>query len=78
LVTFFESLYTKETGGIPTVQLELGKPIHKVTTQGVKLWKEFNNTVFKLLKEKRVVWLLERCLDMIVELNCNFLKPWFG
>ena len=41
------------TGGILTVQSELGEPIHKVATRAVKLWKEFDDTVFKLPKEKR-------------------------
>ena len=33
--------YSKATLGILTVRSELGEPIHKVTTCGVKMWKEF-------------------------------------
>jgi fatty acid synthase subunit alpha, fungi type len=33
-----------------TVRSELGEPIHKVTTRALKLWKEFDDTVFKLPK----------------------------
>lgn len=56
----WEGTYDKPTGGILTVRSELGEPIHKVATRGVKLWKEFDNVVFKLPKEKWLVWLAER------------------
>ena len=47
----------KPTGGILTVWSELGEPIHKVAMRAVKLWKEFDDTVFKLPKEKWELWL---------------------
>ncbi|EAU85370.1 fatty acid synthetase alpha subunit [Coprinopsis cinerea okayama7 len=74
----WEGTYTKPTGGILTVRSELGEPIHKVATRGVKLWKEFDDTVFKLPKEKRVAWLKERRDEVIEKLNRDFAKPWFG
>lgn len=74
----WEGTYTKPTGGILTVRSELGEPIHKVATRGVKLWKEFDDTVFKLPKEKRVTWLAERHDEVIGKLNKDFAKPWFG
>ena len=74
----WEGTYTKPTGGILTVRSELGEPIHKVATRGVKLWKEFDDTVFKLPKEKRVAWLKERRDEVIGKLNKDFSKPWFG
>jgi fatty acid synthase subunit alpha, fungi type len=74
----WEGTYTKPTGGILTVRSELGEPIHKVATRGVKLWKEFDDTVFKLPKEKRAVWLAERHDEVIGKLNKDFAKPWFG
>ncbi|KDQ57051.1 hypothetical protein JAAARDRAFT_35647 [Jaapia argillacea MUCL 33604] len=74
----WEGTYTKETGGILTVRSELGEPIHKIATRGVKLWKEFDDTVFKLPKEKRLPWLTERRAEVIDKLNKNFQKPWFG
>ncbi|KAG6819277.1 hypothetical protein H0H93_013528, partial [Arthromyces matolae] len=58
--------------------VELGEPIHKVATRGVKLWKEFDDTVFKLPKEKRAAWLKERHDEVIGKLNKDFAKPWFG
>ncbi|GLB40343.1 putative protein with domain of unknown function (DUF1729) [Lyophyllum shimeji] len=74
----WEGTYTKPTGGILTVRSELGEPIHKVATRGVKLWKEFDDTVFKLPKEKRAAWLGERRDEVIGKLNKDFAKPWFG
>ena len=35
----WEGTYDKETGGILKVRSELGEPIHKIATHGVKLWK---------------------------------------
>ncbi|KAF9007571.1 fatty acid synthase [Cyathus striatus] len=74
----WEGTYTKPTGGILTVRSELGEPIHKVATRAVKLWKEFDDTVFKLPKEKRASWLSERKGEIIDKLNKDFAKPWFG
>ena len=74
----WEGTYAKETGGILTVRSELGEPIHKVATRAVKLWKEFDDTVFKLAREKREPWLKERKSEIIGKLNKDFQKPWFG
>src|ERR1700679_2765987 len=63
---------------LTTVRSELGEPIHKVATRAVKLWKEFDDTVFKLPKEKRELWLAERKEEIIRKLNNDFAKPWFG
>ncbi|KAG8213088.1 hypothetical protein J3R82DRAFT_11484 [Butyriboletus roseoflavus] len=74
----WENTYVKPTGGVLTVRSELGEPIHKIATRAVKLWKEFDNTVFNLPKEKRAVWLAERKAEVIQKLNKDFAKPWFG
>ncbi|GJE90516.1 fatty acid synthase [Phanerochaete sordida] len=73
-----EGTYSKETGGILTIHSELGEPIHKIATCAVKLWKEFDDTVFKLPKDKQGPWLAERRAEVIDKLNKNFNKPWFG
>jgi fatty acid synthase subunit alpha, fungi type len=44
----------------------------------MKLWKELDDTVFKLPKEKRELWLAERKEEIIGKLNKDFAKPWFG
>ncbi|KAF4614083.1 hypothetical protein D9613_007929 [Agrocybe pediades] len=74
----WEGTYAKPTGGILTVRSELGEPIHKVATRAVKLWKEFDDTVFKMPKEKRATWLAERKEEIVGKLNRDFAKPWFG
>ncbi|EKM78079.1 hypothetical protein AGABI1DRAFT_61049 [Agaricus bisporus var. burnettii JB137-S8] len=74
----WEGTYTKPTGGVLTVRSELGEPIHKVANRAVRLWKEFDNTVFSLPKEKRAAWLSERRDEIIEKLNKDFAKPWFG
>ena len=65
----WEGTYSKPTDGILTIQLELGEPIHKVAMWAMKLWKEFDNTLFKLPKEKRELWLAERKGEIIGKLN---------
>ncbi|KAF8577776.1 fatty acid synthase [Ramaria rubella] len=74
----WEGTYTKETGGILTVRSELGEPIHKIATRAVKLWKEFDDTVFNLPKEKRAAWLKQNRDYVVSKLNKDFSKPWFG
>jgi len=74
----WEGTYTKLTRSILTVWSELGEPIHKVAMHGVKLWKEFDKSVFKLQKDKCTIWLKERQVEVIQKLNCDFSKPWFG
>jgi len=74
----WEGTYDKEIGGILTFRSELGEPIHKIATRGVALWKEFDNTIFPMPKDKRAAWLAERRAEIIEKLNKNFQKPWFG
>ncbi|GAA93988.1 uncharacterized protein L969DRAFT_81472 [Mixia osmundae IAM 14324] len=73
----WEGTYDRPTGGILTVRSELGEPIHKIATRGVKLWRKYDDTVFGLPKEKRVAWLLEHKAEVIAALNADFQKPWF-
>ena len=76
--TTWEGTYTKPTGAILMVRSELGEPIHKIATRTVQLLKEFDDTVFKLPKEKWAAWLAERKEEVIQKLNKDFAKPWFG
>ncbi|KAF8440943.1 hypothetical protein L210DRAFT_3645192 [Boletus edulis BED1] len=48
----WETTYIKPTGGVLTIHSELGEHIHKIAPHAIKLWKEFDNTVFNLLKKK--------------------------
>ena len=60
------------------MQSELGEPIHKIATRAIKLFPEFDETVFKLVKDKHQVWLNANADSVIDKLNRNFAKPWFA
>ncbi|ORZ36810.1 hypothetical protein BCR44DRAFT_1498577 [Catenaria anguillulae PL171] len=74
----WEQSYTKPTGGIITVRSELGEPIHKVATRGMMLWKELDDTVFTLPKDKRIAVLREKKAYIIDRLNKDAHRVWFG
>ena len=72
---FGSRVVTKDTGGIITVRSELGEPIHKVNNRALKLWKEYDDSVFKLTREKRGAWLQEHCADVFERLDADYFKP---
>jgi fatty acid synthase subunit beta len=74
----WENTYKKPTGGIITVRSEMGEPIHKLATRGVMLWKELDETVFNLPKNKLLETLTKKKDYIIERLNKDFQKPWFG
>ncbi|KAG0203436.1 3-oxoacyl-[acyl-carrier-protein] synthase [Mortierella sp. GBA30] len=74
----WEKTYKGPTGGVMTVRSELGEPIHKIATRGVKLWKEMDDTIFALPKDKRAAALLAKKDYIIKRLNADFQKVWFG
>ncbi|KAJ2158045.1 fatty acid synthase alpha subunit Lsd1 [Coemansia sp. RSA 552] len=74
----WEKTYQGPAGGIVTVLSELGEPIHKIATRGVMLWKELDDTVFSLPRDKRLPALLAKKEYIIKRLNDDFQKPWFG
>jgi fatty acid synthase subunit alpha len=70
----WEGTYVKDTGGIITVRSELGELIHKVNNRALRLWKEYDDTVFKLLREKRGGWLQQHRAEVIQRLNADYFK----
>ncbi|KAJ2273533.1 fatty acid synthase alpha subunit Lsd1, partial [Coemansia sp. RSA 371] len=74
----WEKTYEGPAGGIVTVLSEMGEPIHKIATRGVMLWKELDDTVFSLPRDKRLPALLAKKDYIIRRLNDDFQKPWFG
>ncbi|PWY73494.1 fatty acid synthase subunit beta [Aspergillus eucalypticola CBS 122712] len=74
----WEGTYKKPTGGILTVRSEMGEPIHKVATRGVKLWAELDRDIFSLPRGKQKDALLARKDYYIRRLNEDFQKVWFG
>lgn len=74
----WEKTYKGPAGGIITVRSELGEPIHKIATRGVRLWKELDESIFNLPKDKRLPALLAKKDYIIKRLNADFQKVWFG
>jgi fatty acid synthase subunit alpha len=64
----WEGTYVKDTGGIITVG------IHKVNNRALRLWKEYDDTRFKLPREKRGAWLQEHRAEVIQRLNADILS----
>ena len=73
----WESTYTKPHGGILTVTSELGEPIHKIANRGVRFWKELDETIFNLPREKQLPAVLEKKAYIIERLNADAQKVYF-
>lgn len=76
--TEWEKTYKGAAGGVITVRSEMGEPIHKLATRGVKFWAEMDQKIFSLPKEKRVAELKKNRDHIIKKLNADFQKVWFG
>jgi fatty acid synthase subunit beta len=76
--TQWERTYKGVVGGVITVKSELGEPIHKIANRGVLFWREMDDLIFSLPKEKRQAVLLKKKDYIIEKLNSDFQKPWFG
>ncbi|PUU81782.1 fatty acid synthase beta subunit dehydratase [Tuber borchii] len=74
----WEKTYKGPAGGVITVRSEMGEPIHKLATRGVRLWAELDRTIFSLDKAKRLVELKKQRDYIIKRLNADFQKTWFG
>ena len=76
--TQWERTYKGPAGGVITVRSEMGEPIHKLATRGVKFWSEMDQKIFSLDKAKRVPELKKQREYIIKKLNDDFQKVWFG
>ncbi|KAH7327940.1 fatty acid synthase beta subunit dehydratase [Stachybotrys elegans] len=74
----WEQTYKGPAGGVITVLSEMGEPIHKLATRGVRFWAEMDKKIFSLPKEKRLVELKKNKAYIIQKLNDDFQKVWFG
>lgn len=74
----WEKTYTGPAGGLVTVRSEMGEPIHKIVTRGVRLWAEMDRTVFSLSEKRRLEYLVRHRHSIIQRLNADFAKQWFG
>lgn len=74
----WERTYKGPAGGVITVRSEMGEPIHKLATRGVRFWAEMDQKIFSLDKSKRVAELKKQREYIIKRLNDDFQKVWFG
>lgn len=74
----WEKTYKGPAGGVITVRSEMGEPIHKLATRGVKFWSEMDQKIFSLDKAKRLPELKKNREHIIKKLNDDFQKVWFG
>ena len=74
----WERTYKGPAGGVITVRSEMGEPIHKLATRGVKFWAEMDQKIFSLDKAKRLPELKKQRDYIIKKLNDDFQKVWFG
>jgi fatty acid synthase subunit beta len=74
----WEQTYKGPAGGVITVRSEMGEPIHKLATRGVRFWAEMDQKIFSLAKEKRTPELKKNREYIIKKLNDDFQKVWFG
>ncbi|MCJ1474414.1 beta subunit of fatty acid synthetase [Lambiella insularis] len=74
----WEKTYKGPAGGVITVRSEMGEPIHKLATRGVRFWAEMDQKIFSLDKAKRVPELLKQKDHIVKKLNDDFQKVWFG
>ncbi|KAL6718228.1 beta subunit of fatty acid synthetase [Lecanora helva] len=74
----WERTYKGPAGGVITVRSEMGEPIHKLATRGVRFWSEMDQKIFSLDKAKRVPELRKQRDYIIKKLNDDFQKVWFG
>jgi fatty acid synthase subunit beta len=74
----WEKTYKGPAGGVITVRSEMGEPIHKLATRGIKFWAEMDQKIFTLDKAKRIPELLKNKAHIIKNLNDNYQKVWFG
>ncbi|KAF1814692.1 beta subunit of fatty acid synthase [Eremomyces bilateralis CBS 781.70] len=74
----WEKTYKGPAGGVITVRSEMGEPIHKLATRGVRFWAEMDQKIFALDRAKRVPELKKMRAHIIRKLNDDFQKVWFG
>ena len=74
----WEKTYKGPAGGVITVRSEMGEPIHKLATRGVKFWAEMDQKIFSLDRKKRAPELQKNRDYIIKKLNDDYQKVWFA
>ncbi|CBQ73371.1 related to fatty acid synthase, beta and alpha chains [Sporisorium reilianum SRZ2] len=74
----WQDTYGKGAGGTITCNSELGESISYVHNRAAALWRQLDDQLFSLPREKQRVWLSEKKSWLIERLNKDFQKPWFA
>jgi fatty acid synthase subunit beta len=74
----WETSYSGVAGGILTVQSELGEPIHKIATRGMRCWRDFDAKYFKIPRAERPAAIAADKEEIIRRINADYQKPYFG
>ena len=75
----WELTYKGSSGGVITVQSEMGQPIHKLATRGVLFWAEMDRKIFSIEnRTERATETKKQRNYIIRRLNSDFQKVWFG
>jgi fatty acid synthase subunit beta len=71
--------YDQPTGGVVTINSEMGQPIHMLATRAVMLWRDFDRRVFSIKDQaQRVKYLRSHKDEIVSRLNKDFSRPWFA
>lgn len=73
-----EDAMWQKCNDIITVKSEMGQPIHKIATRGVRLWADMDKHIFSLPKNKQLEAIEKQKESIIQRLNSDFQKVWFG
>ncbi|EPQ27448.1 uncharacterized protein PFL1_04986 [Pseudozyma flocculosa PF-1] len=74
----WEATYGKGAGGTITCNSELGESISYVQNRAATLWRQLDDQLFSLTKEKQRAWMSQKKSWLIERLNKDFQKPWFA
>lgn len=71
--------FDEPTGGVITINSEMGQPIHMLATRGVMLWKDFDQQIFSIKDQaKRLKYMQLHKDEIVSRLNKDFARPWFA
>lgn len=71
--------FEEPTGGVITINSEMGQPIHMLATRGVMLWKDFDQRIFSIKDQaKRLKYLQSHKEEVVSRLNKDYARPWFA
>lgn len=71
--------FEEPTGGVITINSEMGQPIHMLATRGVMLWKDFDQRIFSIKDQaKRLKYLQSHKEEIVTRLNRDYARPWFA